>query len=179
MWDWIFQFIDPLERCSFPYALTGSVASSIYGEPRATNDLDVVVQIGTADAPRLAAAFPPDRFYVPPEEVILSEISRAHGAHLNIIALDSMTKADLYPLAEKQQAWFARRRPLELGGRRVWVAAPEVVILHKLIFHREGGGEKHLRDVRAMMAAPAGDLDRDWLAAEATRLGLALPPDTP
>ncbi|MFA5058107.1 MAG: hypothetical protein WC485_08340, partial [Opitutaceae bacterium] len=140
MWDWLFQFIDPLERSAIPYALVGSVASSIYGEPRATNDLDVVIQIGTNDAPRLIAAFSPDRFYVPPEEVVLAEIARAHGAHLNIIALDSMTKADLYPLPVEQQDWFLRRRALAVAERRVWLAAPEVVILHKLLFYREGGG---------------------------------------
>ena len=175
MWDWLFQFIDPLERSAIPYALVGSVASSIYGEPRATNDVDVVIQIGTKDVRRLTAAFPPDRFYVPPEEVVLAEIARAHGAHLNIIAMDSMTKADLYPLPADQQGWFGRRRAVAVDGKPVWLAAPEVVILHKLIFHREGGGEKHLRDVRVMMATLGAELDRPWLQAEAARLGLVLP----
>lgn len=62
-----------------------------------------------------------------------------------------------------------------MAGRLIWVAAPEAVILHKLLFHREGGGEKHLRDVRAMIAALGTDLDRPWLEAEAMRLGLGLP----
>ncbi len=177
MWDWLFQFIDPLERSAIPYALVGSVASSIYGEPRATNDLDAVIQIETNDAPRLIAAFSSDRFYVPPEAVVLAEIGRAHGAHLNVIALDSMTKADLYPLPAGQQDWFRRRRALPVGERRVWLAAPEVVILHKLLFYREGGGEKHLRDVRVMMATLGAELDRPWLQAEAARLGLVLPPE--
>jgi len=62
-----------------------------------------------------------------------------------------------------------------VAGRRIWVAAPEVIILHKLLFHREGGGEKHLRDVRAMLATSGGTLDRGWLQHEAARLGLRLP----
>jgi hypothetical protein len=45
MWDWLFQFIDPIDGAGVPYALVGSVASSIYGEPRATNDVDLVIQI--------------------------------------------------------------------------------------------------------------------------------------
>ena len=171
----MFQFIDPLEQAGIPYALVGSVASSIYGEPRATNDLDMVIQIGTDDAPRLVAAFPAEFFYVPPVEVVLVELGRAHGAHLNIIALEGMTKADLYPLPVAQRTWFERRRPLEVGGRRIWVAAPEAVILNKLLFYREGGGEKHLRDVRAMITALGDSLDRLWLIQEATRLGLDLP----
>lgn len=175
MWAWLFQFIDPLEQQGIPYALVGSVASSIYGEPRATNDLDLVIQIGTDDAGRLVAAFPEDKFYVPPVEVVRAELGRAHGAHLNIIALEGMTKAGLYPLPAHQRTWFERRRSLEVAGRRIWVAAPEAVILNRLLFHREGGGEKHLRDVRAMMAALGASLDRPWLEAEAARLGLKVP----
>ena len=126
MWDWLFQFIDPLERNDIPYALVGSVASSIYGEPRATNDVDLVVHLRTEDAGRVVAAFPADRFYVPPEEVVQVEIGRAHGAHFNVIALEGMTKADLYPLAERHRAWFARRRSLEVAGRRIWAAARSI-----------------------------------------------------
>jgi len=177
MWNWLFQFIDPLERSGIPYALVGSVASSIYGEPRATNDLDLVIQIEAKDAERLIEAFPAERFYVPPVEVVLAELARAQGAHLNIIALEAMTKADLYPLPARQRAWFARRRALAVAGRMVWVAAPEAVILHKLIFYREGGGEKHLRDVRAMVAALGPSLDRAWLETEASRMGITLPGD--
>ncbi|SDR65542.1 hypothetical protein [Opitutus sp. GAS368] len=175
MWDWLFQFIDPLERAGIPYALVGSVASSIYGEPRATNDLDVVIQIGANDAPRLLAAFPEKTFYVPPLDTIQTEAGRAHGAHLNVIALEGMTKADLYPLPADQRTWFERRRSIEVAGRKVWVAAPEAIILHKLLFHRESGGEKHLRDVRAMLATLGAELDRPWLDRELVRLGLALP----
>ena len=175
MWDWLFQFIDPLERAGIPNALVGSVASSIYGEPRATNDVDVVIQIGANDAARLLAVFPETAFYVPPLETVQMEAGRAHGAHLNVIALEGMTKADLYPLPADQRAWFERRRSIEVAGRRIWVAAPEAIILHKLLFHRESGGEKHLRDVRAMLTTLGDGLDRTWLDRELARLGLTLP----
>lgn len=170
-WDWLFQFIDPLAKAGIEYAVVGSVGASIYGEPRATNDLDLVIQIGASQARRLIEAFPPERFYVPPEEVILSEVARSHGAHLNVIALESMTKADLYPLPPGQREWFSRRREAVAAGRKLWVAAPEVIILHKLLFFREGGGEKHLRDIRAILAADE-PLDRPWIAAEARRAGM-------
>ena len=141
MWDWLFQFIDPLERSKEPYAIVGSVAASLYGEPRATNDVDLVIQVEPADAKRLIQAFPSDQFYVPPEEVMLIEFARALGGPLNVIALESMTNADLYPLASGEQEWFSLRRPLEVSGRTVWFAAPEAVILHKRRYLRDGGGE--------------------------------------
>ena len=172
MWDWLFQFVDPIDRAEIPYALVGSVASSVYGEPRATNDVDLVIQIHADQAHRLIEAFPQDHFYLPPEEVLLAELGRGHGAHLNVIAMDSMIKADLYPLPADQRAWFARRSTVALAGRNIWVAAPEVVILHKLLFFREGGGEKHLRDIGGMLATLGPKLDRRWLDDEAKRLGV-------
>jgi hypothetical protein len=175
MWSWLFQFIDPLERAGISYALVGSVASSIYGEPRATNDLDMVIQISPDEAERLVAAFPGEGFYVPPAEVVRTEAGRRHGAHLNVIAHGSMTKADLYPLPVDQLHWFERRRSIEVDGRKIWVAAPEAIILHKLLFHRESGGEKHLRDVRAILATLGPAIDRPWLDGELHRLGLKLP----
>jgi len=175
MWDWLFQFLDPLEWNSIPYAIVGSVASSVYGEPRATNDLDLVVQLSLRDAERLVTAFPVERFYVPPVEVVAAELARSHGGHVNVIALESMVKLDLYPLPETQAGWFARRRSLEIASRVFWFAAPEAVILHKLIFHGEGGGEKHLRDIAAMIETTGAQLDRPWLRAEADRLRLEVP----
>jgi hypothetical protein len=173
MWDWLFQFVDPLDRLEIPYSAVGSVAASIYGEPRVTNDLDLVIQIEIRDARKLIEAFPTDRFYVPPEEVVLAELARGHGAHLNIIALESMIKADFYPLPANQRTWFARRRAVDVDQKRLWLAAPEVVILSKLLFFREGGGEKHLRDIRAVVATLGSGLDRAWLEAEVARIGVA------
>lgn len=43
MWDWLFDLVDPLERADIPYAIVGSVAASVYGEPRATNDVDLLI----------------------------------------------------------------------------------------------------------------------------------------
>ncbi len=166
-----------------PYAVVGSVAASLYGEPRATNDVDLVIQVAPADAGRLVQAFPSDQFYVPPEEVMLIEFARAHGGHINVIALESMTKADLYPLSGWEREWFSRRRPLEISGRTVWFAAPEAVILHKLRFFRDGGGDKHLRDIRGMLTVSGDSIDvpaideacakfgltAEWMQAKATK----------
>lgn len=141
MWAWLLQFIMPLDKAGIPYAIVGSVASSVYGEPRATNDVDLLIQIAPADVARLARAFPEEQFHVPPTEAIAVELGRPGGGHLDLIALETMMKADLYPLTEAEAAWFAKRRPLEIGGHLLRFARPEAVILHKLRFYREGGAE--------------------------------------
>lgn len=184
MWNWLFQFIDPLERAGVPYAIVGSVASSVYGEPRATNDVDLLIHLSRADAAKLVDAFPAEAFYVPPREVIEIELGRAHGGHINVIALETMMKADFYPLGPAEAEWFSRRRALDVGGRTLWFAIPEAVIVHKLRFFREGGGERHLRDIRGMLVTGGPDIDRaliehavnelgltaQWLAAQAGRM---------
>jgi hypothetical protein len=172
MWDWLFGFIDPLERAGIPYAIVGSVASSVYGEPRVTNDVDVVIQISRTDAAKLASAFPADAFYVPPTEVIEVEVSRSHGGHINVIALESMVKADLYPLDSREADWFAGRRSREIAGRLLWFARPEAVIVSKLRFYREGGSEKHLRDIRSMLAVSGDEIDRALIERAVAELGL-------
>ena len=73
-----------------PYAIVGSVASSVYGEPRATNDVDLLIQLARADAGRLADLFPPETFYVPPREVVEVELGRDHGGRIKVIALETM-----------------------------------------------------------------------------------------
>lgn len=172
MWDWLLQFTAPLDAASIPYAIVGSVASSLYGEPRATNDVDVVIQLATAEASKLVAAFPSEHFYVPPEEVIITELNRGVGAHLNVIALETMAKADLYPLSPAERSWFARRRRLEIEGHSLWFAAPESVILHKLRFYREGGADKHLRDIRGMLEVSEGKIDMAAIEAACREHGL-------
>jgi hypothetical protein len=172
MWDWLFQFVEPLERAGVPYAIVGSVASSVYGEPRATNDVDLLIQLSRDDASKLVQAFSAEHFYVPPAEVIAVELGRAHGGHINVIALESMTKADFYPLSAAEAEWFSQRRALAIGGRTLWFAIPEAVILHKLRFYREGGSEKHLRDIRGMLAVSAEQIDRARLDQAVAELGL-------
>jgi len=172
MWDWLFQFTDPLERTGVPYAIVGSVASSLYGEPRATNDVDLLIQLSPRDAGKLVSAFSSEEFYVPPPEVIAVELGRAHGGHINIIAFESMMKADFYPLSPVEVEWFSRRRSLAIDGRPLWFAIPEAVIVHKLRFFREGGSEKHLRDIRGMLAVSGDEIDRTMLDRAVAELGL-------
>ena len=60
-------FLEPLERLGLPYCITGSVAASVYGEPRLTADIDVVLLLRAEDIARLRAAFPDSEYYVPPD----------------------------------------------------------------------------------------------------------------
>jgi hypothetical protein len=132
----------------------GSIASSAYGERRSTLDVDVVAVVGKQHAARFLSVFPETDFYCPPAEVIEIESARPEHGHFNLIHRHSIYKADIYIATGSEfERWaFENRRSLAAGETPVWLAPPEFVILHKLEFFREGGSEKHLRDIRGMLA---------------------------
>jgi hypothetical protein len=172
--DLIELFVAPLERLGVRYLVTGSVAATLYGEPRATHDIDLVANLSAEDGERLTAAFPAASFYTPPAEVIALEAAREGRGHFNVIHSESGLKADFY-LAGRDplHAWaFRHAREYSIAGLRVRLAPAEYVILRKLEFYREGGSEKHLRDIRSMLALSPEALDRRDLADWIHRLGL-------
>jgi hypothetical protein len=165
-------FLDPLERLAFPYCITGSVAASVYGEPRLTADIDVVLLLKRQDILALRLAFPETDYYVPPEEKMHEEVARNSRGMFNLIHHKSQFKADIYLAAKDPlHAWaLEHRRRVDLGGSGAWIAPPEYVILRKLEFLREGGSDKHIRDIRFILAATA--VDRAFLEREVPRLGV-------
>ena len=165
-------FIEPLEQLALPYCITGSVAASVYGEPRLTADIDVVLVLRLSDVPVLRSAFPESEYYVPPVETIREAVARSAGGMFNLIHHQSQFKADMY-LASRDplHAWaLEHRRRIDLGGSGAWIAPPEYVILRKLEFLREGGSDKHLRDIRFMLAATV--VDESFIVSEVAHRGL-------
>ncbi len=67
--DLVALFVEPLERTGIPYMITGGVASVIYGDPRFTRDVDVVLLLDGAGITRLRSAFEEEDFYVPPQRI--------------------------------------------------------------------------------------------------------------
>jgi hypothetical protein len=154
-------FVRPLNRLGIRYVVSGGVASILYGEPRLTNDVDFVVVLREADIARLQEVFPSPEFYVPPAGVIAAEIGRPRKGHFNVIHADTGFKADFYTAGRDElNAWaFRHSRRLEYRGEPMVVAPPEYVIVRKLEYFREGGSDKHLRDIRAMLAVSAEQIN--------------------
>ncbi|MCX6875086.1 MAG: hypothetical protein NTW21_14940 [Verrucomicrobia bacterium] len=168
-------FIEPLEQASLRYLVTGSVAAMIYGEPRLTNDIDLILEINSNDVATLTKAFPDTDYYLPPSEVIQSERVRMLRGHFNIIHLETMLKADVYLAgADPLHRWaFQHMVRLEIDGRQVVCAPPEYIILRKLEFYREGGSEKHLRDIASILTEAGAELDTAFLEEEVRTHGLS------
>ena len=166
-------FVAALETSGLPYCVTGSVASGIYGEPRLTVDIDFVLLLRVADIGKLRAVFPDEHYYIPPTGVLIAEAQRGERGMFNVIHHEGMLKADVFVAARDPLHHWAlkhRRRGSLSSGIEIWVAPPEYVILRKLEYFREGGREKHLRDIRFMLACT--DVDRGFIEEHVARLGL-------
>lgn len=154
--------------------ITGGVATVVYGDPRFTRDIDIVLALDSSGIPSLRAAFEGDDFYVPPRDAMATEVGRPQGGHFNIIHRETALRADVYLVGDDPlHAWaLEHRRRLELETTPVWLAPLEYVILRKLQYYRSSSSDRHLRDV-AMMLRISGDLlDQDALDEWLGRLSL-------
>lgn len=170
-----FIFTQPLDSAHALYMVTGSVAGIAYGEPRLTNDIDIVITIDHELAGRLENLFSPGEFYCPPREIIEIESRRPHRGHFNIIHHESGLKADMFVAGDDAlQHWglFHRHNIDFSDGKSIWIAPLEYVILKKLEYYREGQSEKHLVDIRGMLAISGENLDRSFFEEQLNRLNL-------
>jgi hypothetical protein len=154
--------------------VTGAVAAIIYGEPRLTNDIDLVVELRTEEIGKVQQAFSPEEFYCPPAENIKLEANRISRGHFNVIHHETGFKADFYLVGQDElHRWGMRnRKEFKIGGESFWLAPPEYVILRKLEYYREGGSEKHLRDIASMLTLSSDRIDFDLLQRKIESLGL-------
>ena len=162
-----------LNDAGVDYVVTGSVVTSVYGEPRYTQDADVVVAADPRLGELLAGAFGPPRYYVDAQDV---NESLMRGLICNLIDTDTARKVDFHPLKADpfERSFFSRRRKVLYAGVELWFPSAEDAILSKLRWARAtGDGERHLRDARAVYEVQGAALDEDYLREWAERLAVA------
>ena len=154
------------------YFVGGSLASSLQGEPRATNDIDFVIALPLGKVADLSAALGSD-FEV---DTDMLRDAVLHARCANAFYLPVVTKIDFFgrgyePFDESE---FARRRvtTVTTGGDSLVVKAPEDTVLRKLLWFREGGevSDKQWRDIVSVLQISGDKLDQAYLAAWASRL---------
>lgn len=176
--DLLRLFVRPLHNAGLRYLIGGSVAAMHYSEPRFTIDVDLPLLITPGDIPTMARIFPATEYYCPPEEVIAVETNRECNGHFNIIHGSSGLKADIYP--SNRDPWFGwawRNKRVEMVDEcEIFIAPPEFVVLWKLEYYRQGGSEKHARDISRILAVQKERIDQGFLrqAAETRGLGAHL-----
>lgn len=159
-----------LEELGIAYTLGGSLASSLQGEPRATNDVDFAVHLDEHQVPALVERLGPD-FVADPEG--LRTAVRQHRSH-QIYFLPLVLKIDLFMRGTTpfDRSEFARRVRMPVGEHgSLYAASPEDNLLRKLVWFREGGeiSDRQWRDVLGILRVSRG-LDGPYLAEWANQL---------
>lgn len=161
-----------LEQQAIRYRVVGSLASMAYGEPRFTNDIDFLADIRLEHAAAFLQAFPPPEHYL--SEAAMRAAIQQPG-QFNIIHIPSGLWVDMIVLGQDGYAQVeiqSGRRLTSPGECDVWCAAPEDVILNTLLYYREGGSDKHLRDIASMLMIQGAAIDRGYIASWAVQLGV-------
>ena len=166
------KVVQTLEQMGIEYMAIGSIVSSMQGEPRATHDIDIVVNLPRSKAFALAGAFLPPDYYFDPDAV-LEAISTKGMA--NLIDNRSGDKVDFWLLTENafDLTRFARRHFEELFGMRIAVSSPEVTILMKLRWSKmSGGSDKQFIDAVRVYEVQYETLEQEYLHEWTLKLGL-------
>jgi len=164
-----------LRRAGIEHMLTGSVVSSLQGEPRATHDIDVVIAVkGNSRqlAGALKAAFPEPEYFLDEDAAHAAIAARRMFNMMDALEGD---KVDFWVLTDDDfdQGRFARKITEDFEGEILAVSRPEDTILGKLKWSAmSGGSEKQFTDALRVYEVQYGRLDRAYLDAWSEKLGI-------
>ena len=170
------RVIRALERVGAQYLVGGSLASSLHGVPRATQDIDIVVDLSPTHIPALIREL--SREFFVDEQRVKTAVPRRET--FNIIDRQSMIKVDVFVLGDDDlsRGQIARRVQYELpgaAGQTLFLSAPEDVVAHKLYWYRLGGGvsDRQWGDAVNVLKVQAGRLDSALLERIAAARGVS------
>jgi hypothetical protein len=150
------------------YMVTGSIASSYYGEPRATRDLDLVIDPDPHSLDALVDGLVADGFYVDADVAreALSERTQFNAVAADGLKIDFIIRKNRpFSLSE-----FGRRHPVDLLGTNGYIASVEDLILAKLEWAAAGQSERQERDVAGLLAVSGDLIDQATCSPGSVRL---------
>lgn len=165
--------VEVFESLGITYFITGSVASIFYGEPRFTNDIDVVTDIQEKHIKSLLRLFKEDDFYIS-GEAMKKAIDRR--IQFNIIHPASGLKIDVIICKKNtyDDTRFKRiKRISPIKDKMANFSSPEDVIIMKMKYYKEGNSEKHLRDIAGILKISRDIVDMDYIQKWVTKFGLS------
>jgi hypothetical protein len=153
---------DHLDAAGIPFMVVGSFASSLYGQPRTTVDIDLVIDPSAVALRRFVESLSKDDYYVSAEAALEAFERRST---FNVIEHATGWKVDLMIRRERpfSRTEFDRRVHVDLFGRPTPVARAEDTIIAKLEWAKAGDSERQLRDVARILTVTGESVDQVYL----------------
>ncbi|MBP7960660.1 MAG: hypothetical protein KBG20_10530 [Caldilineaceae bacterium] len=169
--------LDALDAAKLDYCIGGAVALWAWGEPRTTQDFDLVVHLPGNRIRLLSQELEKRRMLVPPDILLDLLIQPEGDLAVNAIHLDSGHKAELFLLRPNdpfRAAALERRRLVDLGDPldQVYVHAPEDLILNKIVYYGLSKQSKHIRDIGSILLMSDDQIDWHYFDSWLDRLDL-------
>lgn len=154
-----------LKSLHIPYMVTGGVAVLIWGRPRFTADIDMVVELKSRDVSMLAKNLKDVGTGSFIDEDVMKEALAQHG-EFNFIEGDTGLKVDFWILNTNDDFDISRFKRIVhkiIGGERIAFTSGEDLILQKLKWYRESGSSRQLEDIESILNISGKDLDYAYL----------------
>lgn len=162
-----------LTKNKIPYLLTGSYAVSYYGIPRATHDIDLIIEVSRENYSQLKKAIDGlDKAYLIDNNQIKKAIEKS--SQFDILHLDSGIKIDFWLVGRNDfdRSKLIRGKNITLYGQKIHLVSPEDLILTKLLWCKQVRSEKHIRDCVGIWKVQGKKLDKKYLELWAKRLAI-------
>ncbi len=159
--DFLQRLVKTLDDNGIPYMFSGSIGSGFHGQPRSTNDADLIIDPSNENLISFVRSLGPD-YYVS-EEAAIQALN--DNSMFNVIDIQTGWKADLIirknrPFSREE---FQRRQKANIMGLDAWVVSPEDVILSKLEWAKNSKSSQQLQDALGVATVQYDHLDRDYL----------------
>lgn len=169
--DDLARFCERLAEVDIHCLVVGSVAAMFFGEPRATIDIDLVIDAGPESSGRIASAFKDERYNVPPVATIERELRR-QGGMFNIVDTTTGLKADCYTAGRDELGGYQFTHAISgtLGTTPVSFAPAAAIIAMKLRYHALSGQDSTCgTSARCWRPARSGSIWHSWNAGRRSR----------
>lgn len=154
-----------LHRLGIPYFISGGIAVVIWGRPRFTADIDIVVELEIMKAENLVKTLRSISKTGYVDEDAVQSALRNEG-EFNYIDSKTGLKVDFWLLKKNDafdQSRFKRRRTKKIAGKLVYFSSPEDLILVKLLWYKQTESTRHLEDIESVVAISGDQLDKGYL----------------
>ncbi len=170
--QFLVEISQTLDELKIEYAVSGGIAVSVWGRPRYTADLDIVIEISSREKIEELTEELLKKFKVGYLDKETALAAYKNKGEFNLIEPEYGLKADFFVIGsdEHQKLEIKRAKKKKIGGKLIKFISPEDLIIAKLKWYREGQSDRQLEDIVTVLEA--GNIDQKYLHSWVKKLGL-------